>query len=105
MKKFVLILSLFVMTGIAAHAQVRIRYDVVIGRARPNRAEADAMHREEASHPGIMSSIRSIQDAMNSLRNAPSDFGGHKGEAMVSLQNAYIALKKALYYRIYADSH
>ena|ERR1700756_3847666 len=105
MKKFVLILSLFVMTGIAAHAQVRVRYDVIIGRSAPNRAESDAMHREEASHPGIMASIRNIQDAMNSLRNAPSDFGGHKEEAMASLQNAYIALKKALYYRLYVNTH
>jgi hypothetical protein len=39
-------------------------------------------------------------------RNPPFlAFGGHKGQAENDLRAAYISLRKALYFRLYQDTH
>ena len=105
MKKSLLILSIFAMTCFAAHAQFKVRFNVILGKTAPNPAEVTAMHQEEAAHPNIADAMHNIQAAIDHLQAAPDNFGGHKGEALASLQNAYIALRKALYYRLYSDTH
>jgi hypothetical protein len=42
---------------------------------------------------------------MEALHNAPDDFGGHKGQAEADLRAAYVSLRKALYFRLYQDTH
>jgi hypothetical protein len=49
--------------------------------------------------------MNDIGDAMKHLHEAPDDFGGHKGQAEADLKQAWISLRKALYFRIYEDRH
>ena len=57
MKKSILILSIFAMTCLTAHAQVKVRFNVILGKAAPTAVEAKAMHQEESAHPNIANAI------------------------------------------------
>lgn len=106
MKKLVLFFSLFIASASVVHAQggrVMIQIDVIVGNRPPAPNEARLMKIEEEKHPNIAKSMHDIEDAMHHLHDAPDDFGGHKGQAEADLRQAWISLRKALYFRLYED--
>ena len=103
MKK-VLLLSFFMASATFLFAQRPIiDIDVIVGNRAPAPREAELMRAEERAHPNIAKSMHDIEDAMKHLHEAPDDFGGHKGQAESDLKQAWISLRKALYYRLYQD--
>jgi hypothetical protein len=104
MKKLVFSLSLFLFLSTVSHAQ-HISIDVIIGNRPPAPAEVNLMRQEEAAHPNITRAMHDIEKSMHALHDAPDDFGGHKGQAENDLKAAYISLRKALYFRLYQDTH
>jgi hypothetical protein len=105
MKKGLLFCALLMLISVASFAQIRISMDVIMGNRPPAPQELSAMQAEEAKHPNIAKSMHDIEKAMNALHNAPDDFGGHKGQAESDLRAAYISLRKALYFRLFVDTH
>jgi hypothetical protein len=108
MKRVLIILAILVSTASLAFSQGpvgKVRFQVIIGNLKPNHYEANLMAAEENNHPNITKSIHDLQDAMQHLHEAPDEFGGHKAQAEADLKQAYISLRKALYYRIYEDTH
>jgi hypothetical protein len=85
--------------------QGKIDIQVVLGNRPPAPNEANLMRAEENRHPNIAKSMRDVSDAMKHLHEAPDDFGGHKAQAEADLKAAWISLRKALYFRIYQDTH
>ena len=82
-----------------------ISIEVVLGNRPPSPNEVQLMRAEEAKHPNITNAMHDIEKSMRSLHNAPDDFGGHKGQAEADLKQAWISLRKALYFRLYKDTH
>ena len=105
MKKLVFSLSLLLLLTAVSQAQPRISIDVIIGNRPPAPAEVNLMRQEEAAHPNITRAMHDIEKSMHALHDAPDDFGGHKGQAENDLKAAYISLRKALYFRLYQDTH
>ncbi len=109
MKKLALLLSVMMVSASCLFAQSPpprvINIEVIIGNKPPNPNEAQLMRAEEANHPNIVNAMHDIEKSMHSLHNAPDDFGGHKGQAESDLKQAWISLRKALYYRLYQDTH
>ena len=103
MKKVLLFSFLFMAVATVTHAQARINIEVIIGNRPPAPNEAQLMRAEEAQHPNIAKAMHDIEASMNALHNAPADFGGHKAQAEADLKQAYISLRKALYFRLYED--
>ena len=102
----VLLLGLvFMAIATVTHAQVKINIDVIIGNKPPAPSEAQLMRAEEARHPNIVKAMRDIEASMKALHDAPNDFGGRKAQAEADLKQAYISLRKALYFRLYEDTH
>lgn len=83
----------------------RIAIEVIIGSRPPAPNEAQLMRAEEAKHPNITRAMRDIEASMRALHEAPDDFGGHKGQAESDLRAAYVSLRKALYFRLWQDTH
>ena len=75
------------------------------GYKPPNPNDAQLMRAEEANHPNIVNAMHDIEKSMHSLHNAPDDFGGRKALAESDLKQAWISLRKALYFRLYQDTH
>jgi hypothetical protein len=86
-------------------AQGRIDIQVILGNRPPAPNELNLMRIEENRHPNITKSMHDVGDAMKHLHEAPDDFGGHKAQAEADLKQAWISLRKALYFRIYQDTH
>jgi hypothetical protein len=105
MKKILFLSFLFVAVATVSHAQVKIDIDVIVGNKPPAPREAKMMRDEEARHPNITKAMHDIEASMNALHNAPDDFGGHKAQAESDLKQAYISLRKALYFRLWEDKH
>jgi hypothetical protein len=108
MKKMFFILSVFIASASFTQAQQvvgRISFDVIVGTRPPNPNEAQLMRMEEEKHPNIVKSMHDIEDAQKHLHDAPDDFGGRKAQAENDLKQAWISLRKALYFRIYQDTH
>ncbi|HMC85600.1 MAG TPA: hypothetical protein VKI61_08735 [Chitinophagaceae bacterium] len=104
MKKALFIFSVLMASATFTFAQgPRISIDVIIGNRAPAPNEVNLMSREEAKHPNIAKSMHDIEDAMKHLHEAPDDFGGHKGQAETDLKQAWVSLRKALYFRVYED--
>ena len=109
MKKLVFTLSILLLTTAVttvANAQPpRIAIEVIIGSipAAPN--EMQLMRAEEQRHPNIAQALHDIEGAQKRLHDAPDDFGGHKAQAEADLRQAWISLRKALYFRLYEDRH
>jgi hypothetical protein len=82
-----------------------INIEVIMGNRPPSPNEAQLMHAEEANHPNITNAMHDIEKSMRALHNAPDDFGGHKAQAEADLKQAWISLRKALYFRLYKDAH
>ena len=106
MKK-VLVFSFLLMaiTTISQAQPPRISIDVIIGNRPPAPAEVNLMRAEEQKHPNITRAMHDIEKSMQALHDAPDDFGGHKGQAESDLRAAYVSLRKALYFRLYQDTH
>ncbi len=106
MKK--LLLAICFLVGAASfshvHAQV-LSIDVIIGNRPPAPNEQQLMQTEEAKHPNIAKAMHDMEKSMRLLHDAPDDFGGHKAQAEADLKAAYISLRKALYFRLYKDTH
>jgi hypothetical protein len=108
MKKTLVILSIFMSAASFSFAQRpagAIDIQVIIGNRPPAPNEAKLMKIEEDKHPNIAKSMHDIGDAMKHLHEAPDDFGGHKAQAEADLKQAWISLRKALYFRLYQDTH
>jgi hypothetical protein len=108
MKKLVFLLPIFVLSASLAFAQPpgkTISIEVITGSRQPLPYELQLMRAEESKHPNIAKSMRDIEDAMKHLHEAPDDFGGHKAQAEADLKQAWISLRKALYFRIWQDTH
>ncbi|HZY39348.1 MAG TPA: hypothetical protein VFE53_21980 [Mucilaginibacter sp.] len=108
MKKALFILAIAIASASASFAQGvagRISIDVIIGNRQPNPNELNMMRVEEARHPNITKSMHDLEDAMRHLNEAPDAFGGHKGQAQADLKQAWISLRKALYFRLYVETH
>jgi hypothetical protein len=105
MKKIILLLSIFVIAGSFLFAQQpRISVEVIIGSKPPAPNEAQLMRAEESKHPKITRAMHDIEMSLQSLNEAPDDFGGHKGQAINDLKQGLISLRKALYFRLYQDA-
>ncbi len=105
MKKALLFAVILMTIATVSHAQVGISIDVIIGNRAPAPREAQMMRAEEEKHPNITKAMHDIEASMRALHEAPDDFGGRKGQAEADLKAAYISLRKALYFRIYKDTH
>lgn len=107
MKKHAFIFSVLMVSASFLFAQTseRINIDVIIGNRPPAPREAQLMRAEEDGHPNITNAMHDIEKSMKALHNAPDDFGGHKAQAESDLKQAWISLRKALYYRLYKDTH
>lgn len=105
MKKVLFILSLFMLSASFSFAQqgpaMKINMDVIIGNRPPAPREMKLMRAEEANHPNITKSMHETENALKHLQAAPDDFGGHKAQAESDLKQAWVSLRKALYYRLY----
>ncbi len=105
MKKVVIIFSLFMMSASLSFAQhghlMRVDMDVIIGNRGPLPREMKLMKAEENSYPNITKSMHEVENAMKHLQDAPDNFGGHKAQAQADLKQAWVSLRKALYYRLY----
>jgi hypothetical protein len=104
MKKVAFFLFIFMALASVSFAQY-VNMEVIIGNRPPSASEAQLMAAEENQHPNITRAMHDIDMAMHSLHDAPSDFGGHKGQAESDLKQAWISLRKALYFRLYKDTH
>ena len=69
----------------------------------PATAAAKGMKGERAAHPLIARAIHQLQDAVDYMKAAPHDFGGHRAEAVAASEKAVEQLKLALAYRAGAD--
>jgi len=106
MKKVLFILAIVIASDSATFAQSgTIRIEVINGFTKPNPNEANLMKVEEARHPNVTKSMHDLENATQYLRQAPDDFGGHKAQALNDLKQAWISLRKALYYRILKDTN
>jgi len=107
MKKIVLLLSFVVVgtTCLFAQQPPRISIEVIVGTRPPSSNEAQLMRAEEELHPNVTRAMHDIERSIKSLDEAPDDFGGHKGQALNDLHQGLISLRKALYYRLYRDTH
>jgi hypothetical protein len=107
MKKQAFLLSILLVSAsfLFAQSTEKINIDVIIGNRPPAPNEAQLMRAEESGHPNITNALHDIEKSMKALHNAPDDFGGHKAQAETDLKQAWISLRKALYYRLYKDTH
>ncbi|TDX02088.1 hypothetical protein [Dinghuibacter silviterrae] len=105
MKKVLFFFSILMMASVISFAQVRIDIDVIVGNRPPAPNERQLMRAEEAKHPNIAKAMHDIENSMKALHDAPDDFGGKKAQAEADLKQAYISLRKALYFRLYQDTH
>jgi hypothetical protein len=106
MKKLVFSFAILLASVSFSFAQgPMISIDVIIGNRPPAPNEMQLMRAEEAKHPNITNAMHDIEKSMKALHAAPDDFGGHKGQAEADLKQAWISLRKALYFRLYKDTH
>ncbi|HEV3223774.1 MAG TPA: hypothetical protein VGZ90_12890 [Puia sp.] len=108
MKKLVFLLFVIMLPASFLMAQPQpqnISVEVIIGSRPPSPSEAQLMRAEEMNHPNITTAMHDIEKSMKALHAAPSDFGGHKAQAESDLKQAWISLRKALYFRLYKDTH
>jgi hypothetical protein len=106
MKKVLFVLAIAIASVNVAFAQrAYIGMDVIMGSRQPNPREVNLMHAEENNHPNVTSAMHELEHAMQHLHEAPDEFGGHKAQAEADMKAAWISLRKALYFRIYQDTH
>ena len=81
--------SAFVALGVTGHS--------IVAQAQPS------IQSEEAAHPRLVKAIHEMRDALKEMREAPSDFGGNKSQAIKDTEQAIHSLKRALYFRLKMD--
>ncbi len=59
---------------------------------------------EETKHPRIEKAIHELEDAVDYLEKAPTDFGGYKEQAIKDSKKAIESLKLAMKYRANKDN-
>jgi hypothetical protein len=67
------------------------------------REEHRELKKEEKEHPRLAAAIRQLDEAIDELRKAPHDFGGHREDAIKACEQARDQLKQALDYRADGD--
>lgn len=108
MKKPLFVLAIALASVNVSHAQrvvTKISIDVILGNRAPAPNEVTLMRAEEMRHPNIAKSMHDLEGGMKHLHEAPNDFGGHKGQAEADMRQAWVSLRKALYFRLYEDRH
>ena len=108
MKKALFVLAIVIASANASFAQKvawGVSIDVIIGNRAPAPSEVNLMRAEEEKHPNIAKAMRDLEDARKHLHEAPIDFGGHKAQAEIDLKQAWVSLRKALYFHLYQDTH
>ena len=108
MKKLFLLCGVLLLTASLSFAQQgppppHISIEVILGNRPPSTHERSLMAAEEAYHPNITQSMHDMENAIQHLNEAPDNFGGHKAQAQADLKRALVSLRRALYYRLYAD--
>ncbi len=106
MKKGLFILFILLATTSVSFAQggkLFVNIEVIVGNRQPSPSEATLMQREEAKHPNIAKAMNDIGDALKHLHESPDQFGGRKAQAEADLRQAWVSLRKALYFAIYKD--
>ena len=83
----------------AAHAQTTTHPDSAQRAARAERREEarEAAGKKEA-HPEIRAAIRSLERAKAALEHASHDFGGHRADALRSVDESIKQLRLAMQY-------
>lgn len=69
-----------------------------ISGAAPAPAPAQVLKGAQEQHPHIRAAIRELQEAKGELETAAHDFGGHRKEAIESIDAAIKQLQRALEY-------
>jgi hypothetical protein len=109
MKKVVFLFSVLMVSATLVFSQPppprSVSIEVIVGTRQPSPSEAQLMRAEEANHPNITTAMHDIEKSRRALDAAPDDFGGHKAQAQADLKQAWISLRKALYFRLYQDTH
>jgi hypothetical protein len=83
----------------------KIAIEIIIGSRPPGPNERALMRAEEEAHPNMARAMHNIELSLKDLDAAPEDFGGHKQQAREDLHKAYESIRKALYYRLFEDTH
>ena len=84
---------------VAAHAQASTRPDSAQrAERRERREEARERAGKGEAHPQIRAAIRSLERAKSELEHASHDFGGHRVDAIRSLDESIKQLRLALQY-------
>ncbi len=84
---------------VAAHAQATTRPDSAQrAERREQREEARERAGKGEAHPAIRAAIRSLERAKSDLEHASHDFGGHRVEAIRSIDESIKQLTLALQY-------
>lgn len=83
----------------AAHAQATTHPDSAQRAARAERRE-EARERagKTEAHPEIRAAIRSLERAKAALEHASHDFGGHRADALKSVDESIKQLRLAMQY-------
>ena len=97
--------SMLLADQINVEIKPKISIEVIVGEKAPTPSERELMKVEEQSHPNILKAIHDIKAAQKALDDAADNFGGHKAQAQQDLHTSYVSLRKALYYRLYEDTH
>ncbi len=105
LKLTILTTSLALSSGLLANAAERINIEVILGTRPPSPNERNLMKMEEEKHPNLVKAMHSIELAIRDLEAAPEDFGGNKVEALQDLKKSFHSIRKALYFRLLADTH
>ena len=67
-------------------------------------AQAETYREEKQGHPRIVRAIHELEGAIQYMKAAPHDFGGHKAEAIADSERAVASLREALKYREHVDT-
>jgi len=97
--------SILLADEIKVQIKQKISIEVIIGERAPSPSERELMRIEEKDHPNILKAIHDIKTAEKALNEAADNFGGHKAQAQQDLHASFVSLRKALYYRLYEDTH
>jgi hypothetical protein len=66
---------------------------------KSTKEERKEMKEESKEHPRIVAAIKELEGAIEELKKAPHDFGGHRDDAIKACEEARKQLHEALKYR------
>jgi hypothetical protein len=79
---------------VGASAAPKVRQPATPARSQEEKRERAKGERER--HPEIRAALRALERAKKHLQDASHDFGGHRAEALESVDNAIKQLRQAL---------